>query len=138
MKIKIISGPEKDNKNNRFNLQVCSVSERADSESDIHFHNELVSPNVHLCLYSVRKEKLFPISWSGKPQYDTNRKVWRWGANYFGQTVPSNKCHHGFRQKYRQSWNLKQIQLVAIVKRHQALKTAIASTVYTYERISLA
>ena len=102
-------------KKRRFNkIQVCSVDETVDSEPGLHFHNELVSQNVHLCLYAVTCGLFVPLSWYGKPEYDDDNGLWRWGASNF-----SDEGDKVQQTMFGRSWALGrngEVQLVAFIK----------------------
>ena len=79
-----------------FNIQIVS------RYSDSSLRYQPVSPSkVHLCLYADDPDNTFlPVSWYGKPDYDVNGDVWRWGPWYFcpqdgeDETFPNSKIFY--------------------------------------------
>lgn len=82
-----VVGAESPDKNKRFDFQVCTVPRNGSPEKDIHFHDELISPDIHVCLSLSRVNRYVPISWYGKPEYYALADVWRWGPNYFCEAM---------------------------------------------------
>ena len=95
-------------------MRVCAAPETYDnSESNAHFHNEVLSQNVHLCLYWVEHREFLAISWYGKPEYNADEGVWRWGPIYFGDLFPGDKA------ALKHSWSVGkegEVRLAAFVK----------------------
>ena len=119
MMIKIYSSLCTGDKPFRFDIKLCSASNKADAETEVHFHDELVSPDVHVCLNLVRSQMFLPLSWYGKPEYDTGKDIWRWGANYFCASNEDKGLFSDHNTEYKRRWNLGQdteVQLVAFVR----------------------
>ena len=65
-----------------FDIQIFAQQKRLKLDNEIvHFHGELKSSSVHICLRW--KSVMLPLSWYGKPEYDAENDVWKWGANLF-------------------------------------------------------
>ena len=114
---KVSKYPGTGTKHFRYDLHVCSDSNKHTSESDIHFHTGLVSSNVHFCLYWVKYKEFLPLSWYGKPECDGD--FWMWGAYFFGSLEEGVKSFNDQIVKYKQRWSIGshgEVKLVAFVK----------------------